>query len=164
MAQAQRKNDDAPLGYHDGHKILSQRIIINKTGDGLSQAVDIAPSVVETDSERNIAGRIHHRKTRFDNVYTKPDKDSDDEPELKGVVQVDIFDAVVIMFDERPGADAALDEMRVLIADKAAREREAKSGQFRLPDATEPGPGSEDAGLKDRVDGDNVRDIGSAGG
>lgn len=163
---AARKTDDtdAPLGRHEGLKILSRAIIVNKTGDGLSDAVDIEPHDVEVDGQYNLSVKIRHRKTRFDNVYTKPDKDSDDPPLLKGVDQVDIFDAITVVFDDREDTDKSLADMRQRIAAEAKRKKDAASGQFTLPDPApgetadatgdEPGEGegSEEAGLKARVD------------
>jgi hypothetical protein len=126
--------EDEPtnLGIHDGQPILSQKIIIQKTGDGLSKSMKVAPTHVETDGERNIVGRLRHRSRRFVNIYTKPDKDSDEPPKIKGVEQVDVFDAVGIVFDERTGTDSMIDGMLVKIADREAAEKAKKVGQFTL--------------------------------
>lgn len=138
-------DDLAPLGRHDGLPILSQKLIINKTGDGLSKSVDIAPRHIDTDEESDIAGRIRHRKRRFDNVYTNPDKDSDDPPKLKGVIQVDIYEAVAIVFDDREATGKLVDRTLGKIADKEDQEKQAK-GQLRLKGVKPVPDDDEDAG------------------
>ena len=143
--ELQEPETDAPLGKHDGLPILAQKVIIQKTGDGLSKTVGVAPTHIETDEERNLSVRIKHRSRRFVNIYTKPDKESDEPPTIKGVHQVDVFDAVGVVFDDRAGTDKDIDKMLARIADKAEKEKAEKAGQFRIPgvQTVEPDPEAE---------------------
>jgi hypothetical protein len=137
--------DEAPLGHHEGIKILEQQIVINKTGDGLSKAVGIDPTVIETDSERNLVVRIKHRKRTFKNVYSKPDKESEEPPVLKGVIQIDHFDALGSAFDDRSGTEQILTRTISQVADYEERIRAERANQFRLPNINPLGDEGEDA-------------------
>jgi hypothetical protein len=130
-----------PLGVHDGQPILSQKIIIQKTGDGLSASVGVAPTHIETDATRDIAARLRHRSRRFVNVYAK---DDEGVRKLAGVEQVDVFDATTVMFDDdRSGTGTRLEKMQARINEERLR----AAGQIPIP-----GIAVEDDPVQTRVD------------
>ncbi|HVB38571.1 MAG TPA: hypothetical protein VND92_08530 [Vicinamibacterales bacterium] len=114
----------APLGTHEGYPILAVLMIVNKTGDGLSRAMEVAPHFVDVDSEAYLSVKVRHRKSRYDNVYDK-------HGEILGVNLVQIFDAVGATFDERGGED--VDDTIRAVAELKERRRAEKAGQGTLP-------------------------------
>lgn len=115
------------LGFHEGQKVLAHEIIINKTGDGLSDAMPFDPFEIEVNSEHYIVVHVQHRKTRFDNVYSK-----DEGHELIGVNRVDILDALGATRAQDDDVATMLSVMEQKVADEADRKRQAKKGQFRM--------------------------------
>jgi hypothetical protein len=146
---AKRKAVDAPLGLHNGLPILSKKIKIVRTGDGLSQAMTITPVDVKDGSKHYISMRVKQTRTYHDNVFSKDNPD-----ELVGFEEVIQFAAQAAVFDDRPDAAEQVTAMEERLEAKAAKEaaeaerkkREAK-GEFQLikGDGDEPdGEGSED--------------------
>ena len=78
------------------------------------------------------SSKLQHRKTIFENVFSKDDPDS-----LIGYIQIDSFRELGSVFDDRPDAAEQIDAMEDRIAEKAAvkaaaeerAKREAK-GEF----------------------------------
>jgi len=119
------------LGTYKGYPILRQKIVIKGTGDGLSDAMAINRREVETDERVYASMALHHISQHFDNSYTKPSKDSMEEPEIEGVVQVDFYRAEGAVFDERADTAKKVQKMEAKVK---ARKMEEK-GQFQLPGA-----------------------------
>lgn len=121
--------DELDLGTHEGLPITERQIIINKTGDGLSKAMPFDPFDIAPDSEHFLNVHVRHRKTRFDNVYSKDDTDK-----LIGFIQIDILEATgVTRWADDVAADATR-EMERKIVDAAEKAKAEKKGQFRLPE------------------------------
>jgi hypothetical protein len=119
-------DEDNDLGEHNGLPILGQSIVIKKTGNGLEDSVDIAPHVFQTDGYEDCLMRIRQRKTSYANVYSKEDG------LLLGIHQIEEFDAVIVMIDDRKDTGTRLDKMVGKVADKRERDTQEAKGQFRL--------------------------------
>lgn len=109
-----------------GKPIVAYKIVVNKTGDGLSKAVNITPR--ESDPERFewIGAKLRPTKVTFVAV-----RDDEDHPQkVTGYEFIQHYDAVTVDF-----VDADLIEAGLEGTAKRIREAEAlEKGQLSLPD------------------------------
>ena len=119
---ATRKKPEATQFWtHNKLPILARKIIKTNTGDGLSKAVDIVPMDFDPGGHYISSSKLQHRKTIFENVFSKDDPDS-----LIGYVQIDSFRELGSVFDDRPDAAEQIDAMEDRIAEKAAAKAAAE--------------------------------------
>jgi hypothetical protein len=119
---------ESPNTYN-GLDIIERAIVLQKTGDGLSKSVGIAPRVCVTDEVVGFAGMMRHRRTAYENVYAK----DEEAPRIIGVRQVDTYDALGVIIDDRDDVAEAVNDMIRRIADEEDRAKAAKAGEVRLP-------------------------------
>ena len=151
-----KKAEVTQFGTHNKLPILARKIIKTNTGDGLSKAVDIVPMDFDPGGHYISSSKLQHRKTIFENVFSKDDPDS-----LIGYVQIDSFRELGSVFDDRPDAAEQIDAMEDRIAEKAAAKaaaeerakREAK-GEFTFELAEEETVVVMSGGRADEEDGD----------
>lgn len=153
--------DELKLGKYKGYNILSTAIVVNKLGDGLSDAVAIEPVVPKMNESMFLGVRVRKTKERYDVV-----RDKNDSTKILGVVLVQIFDATGATFVDEGMVGKQVQSM----VDRIAEEEEfRKNGQMSLevPDepVTKPKRGSradkdraKHGELADQVD-DALRDV-----
>jgi len=123
------KKVDSPLGEFEGKAVEGIKIIITKTGDGLSQAMTVEPKLLHQGNTGYIVLSYVTNKIRFD--PTKPDKD--DPEAVLGTHRIQILEATGATFVDRDLVGDVVEAMR----DRIRKQKEEASGIFRLEDAAE---------------------------
>lgn len=123
------KKVDSPLGEFEGKAVEGIKIIITKTGDGLSQAMTVAPKLLHQGNTGYIVLSYVTNKIRFDPV--KADKDDPDA--VLGTHRIQILEATGATFVDRDLVGDIVEAMR----DRIRKQKEEASGIFRLEDAAE---------------------------
>lgn len=109
------------LGTYKGLPVTETKIVVNKLGDGLSDAVGIDPIVIEAGEVAFLAVRVRKTKDRYDIVY-----DGGGQP--VGAVLVQIFDSTGATFADEKLVGVAIQK----VVDKVAEEQARKKGQLTL--------------------------------
>ena len=131
------KKKSSDLGEFEGKPVASIKIIITKTGDGLSKAMNVEPKVLHQGATGYIVLSYVANKIRFDPV---PGED-----EIIEVDRVQILEATGATFVDRDLIGDVVEVMRERIAaheEKQARLREEAKGIKRFAF----GEGGEDPG------------------
>lgn len=126
----------------EGRSVGSIKVIVRKTGDGLSDAMEVEPEEVSIGQVRYVLMKVVAKKVRFQEPdgrtkrASNEDDDLDDEIDEveKALVRVQDFDAISAIFVDDEVAGSALEEMEArILAHKEAQ----KTGQQSLADSAE---------------------------
>lgn len=109
------------LGTYKGLPVTETKIVVNKLGDGLSDAVGIEPIVIEAGDVAFLAVRVRKTKDRYDITYN-----ADGIP--VGAVLVQIFDSTGATFADEKLVGVAIQK----VVDKVKEEEARKKGQLTL--------------------------------
>lgn len=138
------------LEEFEGAEVVGSRIIVTRTGDGLSESLDVDPVAYAKDEEAYVLMRVRTYKIRLEDA-PKPKKDDDwrDAPPEGALVRVHIMpaeavaiidsaDAVPLLAKVQERVAAAIEERRVAAAArreaaKAAAEEEAERTKGHAP-------------------------------
>ncbi len=116
--QAVQETADDGLGEFEGRPISAIKIIITRTGDGLSKAMTVAPKILHQGESGYIVLSYQTAKIRFD-----PAEDEDGEPVAERV-QILVADGAT--FVDRDLVGDVVDTMRERIAEREARIKREK--------------------------------------
>lgn len=125
MPRAKKQAEPEGLGDFEGRTVEAIKIIVTRAGDGLSEAMPIAPMILHHEQEGYIVLKFRTTKIRFD-----PRKDD------TGVDRVQILEASAAAFIDEDLVGATLSEMQERIrAYQAAqkKQRDEAKGIFTLP-------------------------------
>lgn len=106
----------------EGTDVLGIKIIINKTGDGLSKAMSVVPTILAIEDEGYVVLKYRTQKIRFDEAVNK-------EHELEGVHRVQILEALGATFIDDDLVSKVFNEMQNRIREDEASK---KNGQQAL--------------------------------
>lgn len=109
------------LGKYKGLPITRTVIVVNKLGDGLSDAVSIEPIVIEIGEDAYLVSKVRKTKERYDIERNKAG-----EPE--NVVLVQIFDSLAAMFTDEKAARAGI----VTVLERIQKAKDDAKGQLGL--------------------------------
>ena len=113
----------------EGNEVIGIKIIITKTGDGLSKAMSVSPRLLQIEDEGYIVVKFHTQKIRFDDV-------TDKEGETQGVYRVQIMEALGATFVDDDLVREVFEEMQDRIRKDEALRREGQQ-QLALEEAEE---------------------------
>lgn len=139
------------LGEYEGYPVLGTKIIVNKLGGNLSEAVEIAPLVIDAEGFGYLAVKVQPTKHRYE-------FERNDDDKIVGVWLVQIFDAVGAMFIDETKVGRPLDKTIEKVATlRREKKTKAKEFEFADPDLVQGGaadgmdrkPGPHDAPLGD---------------
>lgn len=141
------------LGTFEGHPVERVKIIVTKTGDGLSEAMEVEPHILTQGDTGFVVLAFKTSKIRFD--LTKRKGEDEDEGPIT-VDRIQILEATGATFVDRDLVGDVVDKMRQRIAELRAEEARRKAeerGEFSF-DSLE-GPEDDD---KDPEDDDESSD------
>jgi hypothetical protein len=115
------EQEDLDLGDYEGYPIIETGIIINKTGDGLSKAMNVEPVSITPGEKAQIVVGLRKTKDRYDFIRDKSNR-------IIGVKWIQIFDATVAAFTKSTNAKKELDQM----ASKIEKAKADAKGQLTL--------------------------------
>jgi hypothetical protein len=118
MAEKQEADE---LEY-EGHPIIEYAIVVNKLGDGLSDAVSIDPVIIQPNDIAHLAVRVRKTKDRYDFIRDKKTN------KILGVRWVQIFDSTGATFADGPTIKKAVQAT----VDKIEKARADAKGQLTL--------------------------------
>jgi hypothetical protein len=119
MAQEQ---DDVEVESYEGYPIIATSIVVNKLGDGLSDAVAIDPVSISADEVAHLAVRVRKTKDRYDFIRDKT------TGKILGVEWVQIFDSTGATFADSKMISVAVQKM----VDKIEKSKADAKGQLSL--------------------------------
>lgn len=117
-------------GTYKGLPIVAMKMIINKTGDGLSKAVDIDPVVIPIDDEPIVAVRLRKTKDRFDAVR----EGGTTSGRTIGYTHVQVFDAVGSTFVDDDEVEEKVAATIEAVAVAEAEKKAKGQGAFKVVD------------------------------
>jgi hypothetical protein len=137
--------EDTPLGIFESRPVEAIKLIVTKTGDGLSASMQIDPIVLEIGDRTGVLILAETAKVRYEHhKYEKGEIDRD------GVDRVQVIEAQGAIL--LPADSPELNAVRKVIAEVKLREqakRDAKKGQLTMDVA-----GDEGSDDEDEVEGD----------
>ena len=125
MATARKKDAEPELGTFEGRDVSAVKIIITKTGDGLSAAMAVEPTILHQGDVGYIVLSFVARKIRFD----------DDKDDADLTTRIQILEATGATFVDRDLIGDAVEVMQERIeahAEQLKIERDEAKGIFRL--------------------------------
>lgn len=129
------ENNDEDVEEYEGYPIVDTAIIINKTGDGLSDAVHVEPITVEPNQDVHAVMRLRKTKDRYDFLRDKV------TGKIIGVKWIQVFDCTGAAFSDNKMSAVAVQKM----VDRVAEAKALAKGQLSMGIEVE--------------DDDNVHDI-----
>jgi uncharacterized small protein (DUF1192 family) len=133
---------EGPLGSFEGKVIEGVKIIVTRAGDGLSDAMPVAPHILHQDDEGYLVIKFKTTKIRFDPV--KPGKD--EYPYELGVDRVQILEATAATFvddDLVAGVVAEMQERISVYQAEQKRKKDEAKGIFTFDAALAEDEGAE---------------------
>src|ERR1019366_6811754 len=101
------------IGTFEGRTITHVNIIVQKTGDGLSKAMTVEPTILKQGDEGYVVMAFKTTKIRFDSVKDEP----------RSAVRVQILEATGATFADPDLVKKIVDEMTERIAEKAEADK-----------------------------------------
>lgn len=120
------------LGEFEGRPVSSVKIIITKTGDGLSKAMSVAPTVLHQGDVGYIVLSYVTTKIRFD---PSPSVDEDEELQISAD-RIQILEATGATFVDRDLIGDVVETMTARVKEYEAeqkRQRDERKGILSLP-------------------------------
>ncbi len=160
----------APLEEFEGAEVVGSRIIVTRTGDGLSESLDVDPAAYAMGEVAFVLMRVRTEKIRFEDA-PKPKKDDDwrDAPPegaqvrvhimpAESVALIDAADAVPLLVKVEERVAKAVEERRVAVAARREAARLAAEEAEGQTKGHAPLFGKDGQPLGDDEDGDGSFD------
>ena len=113
------ENED--VEEYEGYPIIENAIVVNKLGDGLSDAVSVEPVTVGPNDTAHLAVRVRKTKDRYEFIRDKATN------KILGVRWVQVFDSTGAAFADNSVIKGAVNKMMDRIAEKKALEKDQLS-------------------------------------